>query len=283
MRAGFLIAASLSVLGLTACKGDGAATSSKEVSKPAAQSAVQSKIDFNATMTALAAKLDREIEQPLIVPVPKDAGGGYTHERHKLNAKAIYESGLMYESTGEAKYAEHAKNYFLEYAKLYPTLGLHPEKKEQSPGRLFWQNLNESWWLVYAAQGYDKIKDTLSDEERETIETDVLRAISEFLSNGSPETFNKVHNHGTWATAAVGLTGYAIGDQDYVEKALLGLDKSGDYGFIKQLDELFSPDGYYNEGPYYQRFALMPFVLFGQAVAKNNPCLLYTSPSPRDS
>ena len=272
MRIGFLIAASLSVIGLAACQGgDASSNAAKLGSKAASNNAVQSKIDFSATMDALAAKLDREIEQPLIVPVPKDAGGGYTHERHKLNAKAIYESGLLYEATGEAKYAEHAKNYFLEYAKLYPTLGLHPEKKEQSPGRLFWQNLNESWWLVYAAQGYDKIKDTLSDEDRATIETDVLRAISEFLSNGSPETFNKVHNHGTWATAAVGLTGYAIGDEDYVEKALLGLDKSGDYGFIKQLDELFSPDGYYNEGPYYQRFALMPFVLFGQAVAKNDP------------
>jgi len=35
--------------------------------------------------------------------------------------------------------------------------------------------------------------------------------------------------------------------------------------------KLFSPDGYYNEGPYYQRFALKPFVIFAQAVQKNNP------------
>ena len=136
---------------------------------------------------------------------------------------------------------------------------------------MFWQNLNESWWLVHVAQAYGLISQTLTDSERNTIETQLLRNMANFLSTGSPETFDKIHNHGTWATAAVGLTGYAIGDQDYVEQALLGLDKSGEAGFLKQLDLLFSPDGYYNEGPYYQRYALMPFVLFAQSVERNNP------------
>ena len=136
---------------------------------------------------------------------------------------------------------------------------------------MFWQNLNESMWLLNVAQTYDAVKDTLTDAQREKIETDLLRNMADFLSVGAPETFNKVHNHGTWATAAVGLTGYAIGDDEYVEQALLGLDKSREAGFLKQMDVLFSPDGYYNEGPYYHRFALKPFVIFGQAVQKNNP------------
>jgi len=134
-----------------------------------------------------------------------------------------------------------------------------------------WQSLNEAWWTVYAIQGYGDVKDSYSDETREKIETDLFIPITEFLSEGQPQTFNKVHNHGTWAAAAVGMTGYVLGDQDRVEKALYGLDKSGTGGFMKQLDKLFSPDGYYNEGPYYQRYALMPFVLFGQAIEKNEP------------
>jgi len=77
------------------------------------------------------------------------------------------------------------------------------------------------------SQSYAAIKDTLTQEQRDKIETDLLRNMADFLSVGAPETFNKVHNHGTWATAAVGLTGYAIGDDNYVEQALLGLDKSG--------------------------------------------------------
>jgi len=228
-------------------------------------------VSFSETLNALASKIDTQINEPIDVPAPKDAGGGYTHEQHKKNAKTIYEAGKLFEFTSEERYAKHAERLLLAYADMYPTLALHPEQKEQSPGRLFWQNLNESWWLVYSIQGYASIKDTLSADVRAKIETDLLREITTFLSDGSPETFNKIHNHGTWATAAVGMAGYVLGDDELVDQALLGLDKSGDYGFLKQLDELFSPDGYYNEGPYYQRYALMPFVVFGQAIEKNEP------------
>ena len=57
----------------------------------------------------------------------------------------------------EEKYAQFAKDMFLEYAKLYPTLGEHPIKKSYAPGKLFWQQLNEAVWLVDAIQGYDLI------------------------------------------------------------------------------------------------------------------------------
>jgi hypothetical protein len=67
------------------------------------------------------------------------------------------------------------------------------------------------------------------------------------------------------------MTGYVLEEDTWVNQALLGLDQSGDAGFLRQLDELFSPDGYYAEGPYYQRYALMPFVLFAQAIQENDP------------
>lgn len=35
--------------------------------------------------------------------------------------------------------------------------------------------------------------------------------------------FDIVHNHGLWAVAAVGICGYAINDQESVDKALYGL------------------------------------------------------------
>jgi len=226
---------------------------------------------FADTLDASKAQIEAQMKLPFSVPVPEDAGGGYTHEQHKKNAKLIYDAGQIYKLTGDARYAEFAGDLMLAYAEVYPDWGLHPAKKEQSPGRMFWQNLNESMWLLHASQSYGAVKAVLSVEQRAKIETNLLRNMAEFLSNGSPETFNKVHNHGTWATAAVGLTGYAIDDDEYVQQALMGLDKSGDAGFLKQMDKLFSPDGYYNEGPYYQRFALKPFVVFAQAVAKNNP------------
>lgn len=226
---------------------------------------------FSQQVEKTRVKIDAEIEKPIDVPVPQDAGGGYTHEQHKKNYQSIYKAGRLFAVTGEKKYAAHAKRILLAYAELYPTLGEHPKKKEQSPGRLFWQSLNESVWLVVSIQGYDAIKDTLSTADRQKIETGVIRPVANFLSEGSPETFNKVHNHGTWATAAVGMTGYVLGDQSMVEKALYGLDLSGRGGFMRQLDELFSPTGYYSEGPYYQRYALMPFVLFADAIEANEP------------
>lgn len=237
----------------------------------AALTAYESSKYFSAAVRRAQKKLDRQLGRKLKVPVPKDAGGGYTHEQHKRNYQSIYDAGRLYAITSEKKYADFARDMLLAYADLYPTLGEHPKKKEQAPGRLFWQSLNESVWLVVSIQGYDAIKATLSAGDRAKIETNLLRPMAKFLSVESPRTFDKIHNHGTWATAAVGMTGYVLGDTDMVEKALLGLDKSGKGGFLRQLDELFSPTGYYSEGPYYQRYALMPFVLFAAAIEANEP------------
>ncbi|KCZ93450.1 Heparinase II/III [Hyphomonas johnsonii MHS-2] len=226
---------------------------------------------FDHSIAALRASVDERRAEGVDVPVPVDAGGGYTHEQHKQNAKTIYEAGMLYQLTGESKYLDFAARILSDYSDLYPTLGLHPQVNPETPSRLFWQGLNEAMWLVYAVQGYDAIQDDLSAEQRSKIEDQLLRPMADFLSVGSPQTFDRIHNHGTWAAAAVGMTGYALGERDYVEKALYGLDKSGDAGFIKQVDALFSPDGYYAEGPYYQRFALMPFVLFAQAIERGDP------------
>ncbi|MBM0168488.1 alginate lyase family protein [Altererythrobacter sp. C41] len=207
----------------------------------------------------------------VVVPVPKDPGGGYTHEQHKRNYKAIYLAGQLYRITGEQAYADYVGDMLLAYAELYPTLGDHPARSNQNPGRLFWQVLNDAVWLVYAVQGYGEIRDTLSDADRKRIDDQVFRRAAEFLSVDSRATFDRIHNHATWATAGVGMTGYLLGDQDMVERALLGSDKSGKTGFLRQTELLFSPDGYYTEGPYYQRYALLPFMVFADAIERNDP------------
>ena len=242
---------------------------------PADAELIRDKLDpnsgFAASLTAKREETDRYFASPPDVPVPADPGGGYTHEQHKSNGVAIHDAGILYQLTGEPRYAAYARDLLLEYARLYPTLMQHPVTTSSTPGRLFWQSLNESVWLVYAIQGYDAIADTLSTGDRTTIEQGVLRPLADFISVESPRTFDRIHNHGTWAVAAVGMTGYALGDEDYVQKALKGLQLDGEAGFIKQLDLLFSPDGYYAEGPYYQRYALMPFVLFARSIQANDP------------
>ena len=226
---------------------------------------------FDVMMQDLATSVDARLEAGIPVPVPVDAGGGYTHEQHKQNAKTIYEAGMLYQQTGDVRYRNAARDILFDYAELYPTLGIHPEQRSSNKGKLFWQGLNEAWWLVYVIQGYETIRPDITTDDRTRIESGVLNPMADFLSTGSPQTFDRIHNHATWATTAVGMTGYVLGQPDRVEKALFGLDQTGEAGFLKQLDELFSPDGYYAEGPYYQRYALMPFVLFSQAIDRNEP------------
>ena len=228
---------------------------------------------WSAAVDEARGRVDPYLDELPDIPVPQHAGGGYSHEQHKRNQATILEAGILFQLTGNKAYAELARDMLLAYAQMYPGLGEHPMKKEQSPGRLFWQSLNESVWLLTSIQGYDAIYESLTSSERETIENGLFRPLASFLSVEAPQQFDKIHNHGTWATAAVGMTGYVLDDHDYVDKALYGLKKDGSAGFLKQLDQLFSPDGYYNEGPYYQRYALMPFTIFAQAIEQNNPQL----------
>lgn len=207
----------------------------------------------------------------VVVPIPKDPGGGYTHEQHKDNYRAIYLSGQLFRLTGERKYADYARDVLLAYADIYPTLPDHPAQANQNVGRIFWQVLNDAVWLVHSIQGYEAIRGGLSDTDRANIDNNVFRKASAFLSTGSAKTFSRIHNHATWATAGVGMTGYVLGDDELVEVALKGLDKTGETGFLRQTELLFSPDGYYTEGPYYQRYALMPFIVFADAIERNDP------------
>ena len=216
-------------------------------------------------------RIDPLLEARPDVPMPRDPGGGYTHERHKANGTIIAEAGALYQWTGDAAYAALVRDLLLDYAETYPELGPHPVIASSTPGRLFWQILNESVWLVQAIQGYDAVLDVISEEDRNRIEAGLLRPMARFLSMESPDYFDKIHNHATWATAAVGMTGYVLEDAEYVSMALLGTKQDGERGFLAQLRELFSPDGYYLEGPYYLRYAIMPFVVFAKSIDRNEP------------
>ncbi|MBN1302077.1 MAG: alginate lyase family protein [Melioribacteraceae bacterium] len=205
------------------------------------------------------------------VPYPKDPGGGYTHERHKQNYNEMYNAGILYSVTGDERYAVFIKSMLDEYAELYPQLGRHPQGKKQTPGRMFWQSLNETVWLLHTIQAYDCIYDWLSESDRNNYEQNIFIPMSEFFINECTHEFDLIHNHGTWIVAAVGMAGYVIGNDDYVEMALHGSKKDGKSGFIAQLDNLFSPDGYYTEGGYYVRYALWPFFIFAEVIHNNQP------------
>jgi hypothetical protein len=223
---------------------------------------------FNEIKADVDSWLGKEVD----VPFPKDPAGGYTHDRHKANYTLMFNSGLLYNLTGDIRYATLVKNIFLKYAALNPTLKNHPQATSSSPGRIFWQALNDANWLVYAGMAYDLIYNSLSTSERKTIEDGAFKPEVDFVTKDLKTWFNLIHNHGVWACAGVGIVGIATGNRDYVDMALYGTDKKGKTaGFIAQLDGLFSPDGYYTEGPYYVRYAILPYYIFANALSKAKP------------
>jgi hypothetical protein len=216
--------------------------------------------------------MDSAFAAPIDVPPPGEAGG-YAHERHKRNYREMQTAGMLWQITGDVRYARFVRDMLERYAVLYPTLGAHPLARGQAPGKLFHQSLNEANWLVATAIAYDCVYDWLSAAERARFESTVFRPMADWLSVSQAKEFDRIHNHGTWAVASVGLIGYVMRDTSYVNRALYGTTRNRTGGFLRQMDLLFSPDGYYMEGPYYTRYALMPFFQFAEAIERQQPSL----------
>lgn len=236
--------------------------------------------------------VDAEIKSGIDVPIPKDMAGGYTHERHKRNFFMLQKAGDLYLITKEEKYAKYIQEMLLQYAEVYPKVDRHPAEKSYARGKFFWQALNDANWLVYVSQAYDAVYNWMDPKQRDYLEKELFRPYADFISLENPRFFNRVHNHSTWGNAAVGMIGLVMGDEELINRALYGIkdvnieagakDNDGgliqlkgqkEAGFFAQLDNAFSPDGYYTEGPYYQRYALSPFILFARALANTRPDL----------
>ena len=246
---------------------------------------------FDASLAEVKSEVDAAIALGIEVPVPKDLAGGFSHEKHKQNFLIVQKAGVLYQILNDDKYAIYVRDMLLAYAKMYPTLGLHPQQRSYAPGKLFWQALNDANWLVYVSQAYDCVYNFLSQKERDQLEKDLFKPFADFLSIGSPQFFNRVHNHSTWGNVAVGMIGLVMNDDELVNRALYGLkentilpgvkDNDGGLiqkegqktGFLANVEEPFSPDGYYTEGPYYQRYAMYPFLIFAEALANKKPDL----------
>ncbi|MFY0598902.1 MAG: alginate lyase family protein [Cyclobacteriaceae bacterium] len=246
---------------------------------------------FDKTLEQVISEVDAEIEKGIDVPVPKDLAGGYTHERHKANFFIMQKAGVLFQITQEEKYAIYIRDMLLEYADIYPTLGKHPAERSYARGKFFWQCLNDANWLVYTSQAYDCIYSWLDEETVSKLNTELFRPYADYISLENPKFFNRLHNHSTWGNAGVGMIGLVMDDEELIDRALYAFDidaESGlidndggslnlqgykEGGFLAQINHSFSPDGYYTEGPYYQRYAMYPFLIFSQGLATKMPKL----------
>ena len=232
---------------------------------------------FDVSLDNLLKEADEAVSREICLPTPKDGGGGYSHEMHKLNYYDMYNMGIAWQLTGDTKYAQKVKDILLAYVDFYPGLDFHPLGLSGNPGRIFWQTLNESVFLVHTSVAYDCVYDFLTEEDRSLIEKEFFYPYTDFIMTGLPhnrantEMFNNLNNWATWACAGVGMIGIAMGDDTLVQKALYGSDLKGEGGFLRQMDVLFSPDGYFTEGAYYLRYAIWHFVTFAQCLEVYKP------------
>ncbi len=243
---------------------------------------------FDKTLATVKEEIDTEIASGIHMPIPKDYSGGYSHDRHKRNFVVLQKAGVLYQILDDEKYAKYVKDMLMQYEAMYKTLPVHPKTRSYARGKLFWQCLNDSNWLVYVSQAYDCIYNYLSEDERQQLETNLFRPFADYISVENPQFYNRVHNHSTWGNAAVGMIGLVMDDDELVQRALYGIkdanldanakdndggfiNKDGKAGFLANLEEPFSPDGYYTEGPYYQRYAMYPFLIFGEALQNVKP------------
>ena len=236
---------------------------------------IKSKLNDNELIkksySDIKASVDFWIDKDVDVPFPKDPAGGYTHEKHKDNYTLMFNSSMLYQLTGQEKYADLVKKLFMKYAALNPTLKNHPEAKSKYPGHIFHQALNDANWLVYAGLAFDGIYNYLTASERKQIADGVLKPEVDFFTGELKDWFALIHNHAVWACAGVGIAGIATDNDDWVDKALYGGNKDRKSGFVANIDGLFSPEGFYTEGPYYTRYSLLPFFLFANSLQHYKP------------
>ena len=245
---------------------------------------------FDNTLEKIKTEIDAEIELGIDTPIPLDYSGGYTHVRHKRNMVVMQKAGVLYQILQDDKYAKYVKDMLMQYEEMYKTLPLHPKTRSYARGKLFWQCLNDSNWLVYVSQAYDCVYNYLTADERNKLETNLFKPFADHISIDSPQFYQRVHNHSTWGNAAVGMIGLVMNDQELIDRALYGikdlkldtkekdddggfLNKDGKAGFLANIEEPFSPDGYYTEGPYYQRYAMYPFLIFAKGLQNVRPDL----------
>lgn len=226
---------------------------------------------LQASLASIKKETDPWLNKAVDVPIPKDAAGGYSHERHKANYLLLFNSGILYSLTGKQAYADLVARVLLQYAQLNPGLKNHPQATSSSPGRIFWQALNDANWMVYTSMAFDMAYSGIKKSDRDLIAQNAFKPEVDFITQDLKPWFNLIHNHAVWATAAVGMVGIATDNDQYIQLALKGSSGNGSSGFYALMGQLFSPDGYYTEGPYYTRYALLPFMIFANALENKFP------------
>ena len=84
--------------------------------------------------------------------------------------------------------------------RLLSETGFPAGQNTNPAGRIFHQILNENIWLLSMSIGYGCIRQTLSAERREHIESQLFHPVVEMMTEKYAHDFGTIHNHGLWAS-----------------------------------------------------------------------------------
>jgi hypothetical protein len=192
--------------------------------------------------------------------------------RHDDLAAAARDLGLAYRLTGKADYAARARWILMQYAEKYPGYAIHDinNRTANSGARAHSQTLDESIWIIPLAWSYDLISDTLSAEERQQIESNLLRAGAATIRRNDAG----ISNWQSWHNAGLGAVGFALKDEQLIALAL-----EGKSGFRFQMKNSVEGEGLWYEGAWgYHFYALDALVQLAQMAAANGMDL-WTDPA----
>jgi oligo-alginate lyase len=162
---------------------------------------------------------------------------------HANYAREVIDDGLIYQVTGDKRYAAHAREILLAYADRYLSYPVHDNQGRPGGrgGHVASQSLTEASWLIDTTQGADLVWDTLSESDRSAIADKMLRpALNEIII---PQKYG-VHNIQCRENSAIGLVGFLLNDPGLIALAI----DNPQYGFRAQMERGVLPGGFWLEG-----------------------------------
>lgn len=209
-----------------------------------------------------------------VCPVDQEVFSGYPYDdvvistEHNRLAGAVRTLGIVYQVTGEARYAAKAKEILLAYAEKYQSYPLHDihGQAKVGGGKVGPQTLDESTWLITVVEGADCIWGELTSAERQKLTEGLLLPATDVIRQHKMG----IHNIQCWKNSAVGLTGLLLGDMKLVEEAL-----GGSAGYYSQMAKGVSADGPWFEGAWGYHFYTLSAVLHLTEGAFNSGIHLY--------
>lgn len=189
---------------------------------------------------------------------------------HGQLANRVRDLGILYQVTGDRRYARKAAEIALQYAERYASYPLHTIRGEAriGGGKVGPQTLDEAVWLIPMAQGTDLIWDTLSPAERDLLAQKLfLPAAREVIL---PHQMG-VHNIQCWKNSAVGLAGLLLGEEELIQQAIYHPER----GYWTQVRKGVTADGVWWEGAWGYHFYTLSSLWHLTEAARNCGIDLY--------